>query len=398
MTQTPKRLLEILNTEMVLPQDVLDIHAIFDKNGYNLYVVGGAVRDFLMDKKPHDFDMVTDALPEKVMEMLNEFHTDLQGVHFGVVRVFTANEPEGYEIASYRKDIAKGRNTKGTDKKVEVGVHITIKDDVRRRDLTINALFYNIKTHKIIDVVGGMDDIKNNVIRAVGVPQRRFDEDRLRILRAIRFAAVTGGSIDKATSDAIMSDNRLFGISDEDDVSRERIFLEFIKIKEKARKNNDPMIVKTFIDLLIDYGIMHQIFPVLIAEKDITPTTYLTIALAQSLKSNVVDKNFKDTLIEAKIPGKFVEIISILINILNRGVDADNVYNLYREMKSKDVRQDILVEWIRVMGIYNKNVRALLVYKPTTKGGDVMKDGFTKADIGVEINRRESELFKKLVD
>jgi tRNA nucleotidyltransferase/poly(A) polymerase len=390
--------MKTLNTKIELPQDVYDFQKLFSNKGYDLFVVGGAVRDHLLGKIPHDFDLVTNATPNIVIDILKGYNTDIQGAHFGVVRVFTESEPEGHEIASYRIDKSKGRDNKSDTVKVETGSHITIEDDARRRDISINALFYNIESEQIIDVVGGMDDIKNNIIRAVGVPQRRFEEDRLRILRTIRFAAVTGGRIDKLTSNAILSDNRLFGISDEDDVSRERIFLEFIKIKDKARDNNDPMIVKTFIDLLIDYGIMHQIFPVLIAEKDITPTTYLTIALAQSLKSNVVDKAFKDTLVEAKIPGKFVEIISILINILNRGVDVDNVYNLYREMKSKDVRHDILEEWIRVMGIYNKNVRGLLKYKPTTKGGDVMKDGFTKADIGFEINRRESELFKKLVD
>lgn len=386
-----------LNIKMTLPQDVLDIHAIFNDNGYNLYVVGGAVRDHLMGKIPHDFDMVTDALPENVMEMLSDYRTDLQGAHFGVVRVFTKADPEGYEIASYRRDISNGRNTKGSDKKVEVGKHITIKDDVRRRDLSINSLFYNIKNHQIIDVVGGIDDIKNKVIRAVGNPTRRFNEDRLRILRAIRFTAVIGGSIDKRTSDAIHADNRLFGISDEDDVSRERIFLEFIKIKEKARKNNDPMIVKTFIDLLIDYGIMHQIFPVLIAEKDITPTTYLTIALAQSLKRNVINNEFKTTLVTAKIPNKFVDIISFLLRLLTTGVNESNIYAVYREFKSKEVRHDILEEWIRVMRIHDKNVIALLTYKPVTSGHDVMKDGFKGSDIGDEISKREGKLFRELV-
>ena len=103
--ETMNKVNERIEAKMDVPQDVLDFHELFDKKGYKLYVVGGAVRDFLMGKEPHDFDMVTDTTPENVMKVLKDYRTDLQGVHFGVVRVFTEDEPEGYEIASYRKDI-----------------------------------------------------------------------------------------------------------------------------------------------------------------------------------------------------------------------------------------------------------------------------------------------------
>jgi len=96
---------ERVEAKMDLPQDVLDFHKLFEKKGYKLYVVGGAVRDFLMGKIPHDFDMASNATPDIIMDILKDYRTDLQGVHFGVVRVFTKNEPAGYEIASYRKDI-----------------------------------------------------------------------------------------------------------------------------------------------------------------------------------------------------------------------------------------------------------------------------------------------------
>lgn len=391
-------LTERLNTQMDLPQDVIKFHKLFDNKGFKLFVVGGAVRDFLMGKKPHDYDMVTDALPETVMEILKGYRTDLQGVHFGIVRVFTEDEPQGYEIASYRKDISKGRDTKGTDKKVDIGRHITIKDDVKRRDLTINSLFYNIGNHEIVDIVGGMADIRNNIIRAVGDPHRRFDEDRLRIIRTIRFAAVTGGDIDDKTAKAIYDDPRLFNISNVDDVSRERIFTEFLKVKEKAKLNNDKFILKRFIDLLIQFGLMRQIFPVLVTERDIKPTIYLTIALAQSLKKNSINDAFKRTLIDAKIPGKYVEIIALLITIYKDGVSPDKVYDLYRSIKSRDLRFDILEEWINVMNIRDKNVKALLYYSPSTNGREVMNDGFKGSEIGEEIARREGEKFIHLVD
>lgn len=389
---------ERIKSKMDLPTDIIFFYQLFKKSNFKLFIVGGAVRDFIIGIKPHDFDMVTDAQPNEVIQILKDFRTDIHGAKFGVVRVYTESEPSGYEIATYRKDISKGRNTKGDDPKVEIGKHITIKDDVRRRDLTINALFYDIGTGEIVDIVGGRRDIENKIVRAVGEPSERFKEDRLRILRTIRFSAITGSKIDDKTSNAIRQDNRLFGISEEDDVSRERIFAEFLKVKEKTRSNDDPSILTRFINLLIEYDIMSQIFPVLVTEKDIVPTKYLTVALAQTLKSNVINNKFKETLKDAKIPTDYIDIISVLIKILKKGVDIDNVYLLYREMMSKGVRTDILADWIRVMRINDMNVKALLYYKPSTTGQDVMKDGFKKAEIGEEIKRRESIKFKKLVN
>ena len=389
---------ERVHAKMDLPADVVKFHKLFNKAGHKLFVVGGAVRDHLLGKKAHDFDLVTDALPDEIVDILKNFRTDVHGAKFGVVRVYTEDCSLGYEVATYRRDISKGRNNKGDDQKVEIGKHITINDDVRRRDLTINALFYDLDTHEIVDAVGGIADLNKNLIRAVGVPQKRFDEDRLRILRTLRFAAVTGGKIDKKTSDAIHKDNRLFGISEEDDVSRERIFAEFLKVKEKGRENQDPAILTRFIDLLIDYDILKQIFPVLVTTKTIRPTTYLSCALGQALKNNKPNDKFKDTLIDAKIPGKYVEMIAFLIKILRDGVKQETVYELYREMSSKDIRTDVLAEWIRVMGITDPMVSGLLTYRPSTNGRFVMKDGFKGVDIGREISRREGEIYLELVN
>ena len=395
-----EQIIERVEAKMDLPQDIIKFQKLFEKKGYKLYVVGGAVRDYLMGKKPHDFDMVTDTTPQNVMDVLKDYRTDLQGVHFGVVRVFTQAEPDGYEIASYRKDISKGRDTKGNDPKVEIGQHITIKDDVKRRDLTMNALFYNIRTGEIVDVVGGIRDIQNKVVRAVGNPQKRFNEDRLRILRALRFAAVTDSKLHPKTEKAIRKDSRLFDISDVDDVSRERIFLEFKKVKEKARANDDPKIIKRFVDDLIEYGIMEQIFPVITKHKTIRPTTYLTVAIAQVLRDNEITPEFKEILIDARIPTDFVEIISILIKIWREGgkIDPNDVYELYKEVRNKSVRRDILEDWIDVMNMNDKSLKTFLKYVPTTPGKEVMDDGFKGANIGHEIRRREAEKFKKMLN
>ena len=173
-----------INREIPLPDDVIQFAQLFSDAGKEMYVVGGAIRDFLQGNKPKDFDIVTNASPEESKNILSsKFRvSDEQGKNFAVIRVFTKDEPEGYEIASFRKDIAGGRDTKGDDQKVEIGEHITIEDDVKRRDLTINSLFYDINKKEIVDLVGGIDDIETGNIRAVGNPEERFKEDRLRIL------------------------------------------------------------------------------------------------------------------------------------------------------------------------------------------------------------------------
>ena len=181
-----KRKLRTMLTEsripfkLPLPEGILQIKDVFKKNGYKLYVVGGAVRDAILGKQPKDFDLATDAIPDKVEEILAEagFRTLPTGKAFGVINVFT--DDDEYEIATFREDQTKGR-------KPEVKLGATIESDAARRDLRINALYYDIDSNEIIDLVGGIADIKNNTIQMVGNPQERFEEDPLRILRFFRF-------------------------------------------------------------------------------------------------------------------------------------------------------------------------------------------------------------------
>ena len=203
-----------------LPEDIYQIKKEFDKAGKKLYIVGGAVRDLYQNRKPHDIDLVTDAQPDESKQILKgKFNvSDEQGKSFGVLRIFTEDEPAGYELATFRKDISKGRDTKGNDVKVEIGKHITIEDDVKRRDLTQNALFYDIDKGEIVDLVGGIEDIDRNVISAVGDASQRFIEDRLRILRTFRFASRNKSKISQSTINAIIKDKRLRNISTVDDV------------------------------------------------------------------------------------------------------------------------------------------------------------------------------------
>ena len=152
----------------VIPQSVKDLHDLFSEQGKKLYLVGGSVRDFLTGDKPKDFDLATDALPDEVLEIIGDkYKTNLQGKAFGVVVVYTKDQPEGMEIATFREDVSKGRNP-------EVKLGVTIDQDVKRRDLTYNALFYDLDKREIVDLTGGREDLEKGITRMVGNASERF--------------------------------------------------------------------------------------------------------------------------------------------------------------------------------------------------------------------------------
>lgn len=384
-----------IKTHIKIPSDILEIQKLFSKNNKKLYVVGGAVRDHLLGKKPNDFDLVTDAIPDEVISILEGYNTDLQGAHFGVVRVFTDNEPEGHEIASFRLDISKGRDNKSDSEKVEIGEHITIEDDVKRRDLTINALFYDIESNEIVDLVGGIDDLNNKIIRTVGIPCKRFNEDRLRILRCFRFASTMNFNIDINTLNAINDDNKLFGISEKDDVSKERIIAEFIKTEQKC-KNNSIGFVKYF-DYLHKYSILDQLFPNININPFKTRTNSLILMLSQLFINNNVDNLFINKLKESKLPNKMINNIIGLLSFKN-GVDENNVYELKKIQKSKHIDNELLYDWWKLCGLKFKNYNNYITFNLTVSGNDVMNDGFKGKNIANEIQKREKENYLKHIN
>jgi tRNA nucleotidyltransferase/poly(A) polymerase len=140
--------------DMPIPSDIKQIKDIFVKNGYKLYVVGGAVRDAILGKVPKDYDLATDANPDTVENMMQKagLKTLPTGKAFGVINVFT--DQGEYEVATFRTDIGSGRRPDAVS-------FTDIEGDVKRRDLTINALFYDIETGEVVDLVGGIDDLKN---------------------------------------------------------------------------------------------------------------------------------------------------------------------------------------------------------------------------------------------
>ena len=186
--------------------------------GHAAYAVGGCVRDSLLGQTPHDWDLCTSATPEQVLKLFGEAHCIPTGLQHGTVTVKHGGEL--YEITTFRTEGAysDGRHPD----------HVTfvpdVKEDLARRDFTINAMAYNAE-EGLIDPFGGQNDLAVGIVRAVGEPQRRFEEDALRILRLYRFAARFGFAIDPATGQAARALCRHL-----DCVSEERIAEELSRL------------------------------------------------------------------------------------------------------------------------------------------------------------------------
>ena len=202
--------------EMKLPENVKKIVDALIENGYEAYAVGGCVRDSLLNRTPKDWDITTSALPEQVKEIFP--HTVDTGIKHGTVTVMLNRV--GYEVTTYRID-GKYEDMRHPS---EVSFTKSLSEDLLRRDFTINAMAYNEKDG-LVDLFGGQEDLKNGIIRCVGDPGARFDEDALRILRAFRFSAQLGFTVEKDTKNAAAA-----RVQNLQKVSAERIRDELCKL------------------------------------------------------------------------------------------------------------------------------------------------------------------------
>jgi len=159
--------------------------------GYQAYLVGGGVRDILLGLKPKDFDIATDAHPEQVRELFRNCR--LIGRRFRLAHVHFGREI--IEVSTFRashNDAVDGEGHEEDGRIIRDNVYGTLDEDVWRRDFTVNALYYNIEDYSIVDYVGGLEDIQNKQLRLIGIPEDRYREDPVRMLRAVRFAIKLG--------------------------------------------------------------------------------------------------------------------------------------------------------------------------------------------------------------
>lgn len=201
-----------------MPKNVDTAINLLQSAGFEAYAVGGCVRDSLLGKTPNDWDITTSAKPEDMNSVFADFHCIDTGIKHGTVTVVIDGEP--LEITTFRLDgeYEDNRHPKSVTFTSDLGA------DLGRRDFTVNAMAYN-KMTGTVDLFGGQNDLKNGIIRCVGDPDRRFNEDALRILRALRFASALDFEIEEKTAQSLLKNCALLG-----NISEERIAKELLKL------------------------------------------------------------------------------------------------------------------------------------------------------------------------
>jgi tRNA nucleotidyltransferase/poly(A) polymerase len=371
----------------IIPQSVKDLHKLFKASGKKLYLVGGAVRDFLTGDKPKDFDLATDALPDEVLGIIDDkYRTNLQGKAFGVVVVFTKDQPEGMEIATFREDTSKGRNP-------EVKLGVTIEQDVKRRDISFNGLFFDLDTNEIVDLVGGQQDLKDGVTRMIGDPTERFEEDSLRILRAFRFASRYGHPLHKDTESAIAKRNQLENIDPESGemkrISQERVWEEMKKAWKQAKDYNNYLAFFTKFDM---WG---QVFPgVEINTNQVDSKDFVVVFT--NLFKNAKSEGLETKMVQQfRIEQENAKKIVFLLDLSKMNVE--DVLDIFRKRQQCAITDATILEWLRVSDNQNDMLVKFIDYKPTTSSQELMSQGFKGKELGEEIKRLEIDKFKQML-
>lgn len=393
--------------DIEVPMDLYVLSTRFKDGGHDLYLVGGAVRDALLNKQPKDFDLATDANPDRVIEIISTFaHATIiaVGKAFGVIKAIFRSGFE-CEIATFRQDIGSGRRPESV-------IFSTIEEDVKRRDLTINALFWDIHSGEVVDLVGGINDIEDGIIRAVDDPNERFQEDKLRILRAVRFAAQLPGELHSETCKAIRKHPYLDG------VSAERIRDEFLKGIKNAHS------VTHFLNLVDRFNLWEEVLPGLSVVNDMVreirnPVILLALLLfgnpirarqrgAPETTLHLSERRNNDDVLnrhsveyvlnKLKYTSNEVEQIVFLLSFV--WFDIDSACKLHKSWVKSKLNQRDVERFADLHGLTTKDdksfVEAFFKYKPSINAQDLMNEGFTGKQLGVELERRESLLFSEL--
>ncbi|OGG15394.1 hypothetical protein A3D77_07695 [Candidatus Gottesmanbacteria bacterium RIFCSPHIGHO2_02_FULL_39_11] len=226
-----------------LPQSVQDLIKQFRHSRFEIYAVGGAVRNMLLGKLSNDWDFTTNAKPEEIQKLFPDSFYDNSFGTVGIpIKDNDGNTESVYEVTTFRSD----RNYSDSRHPDSVAWGSSLQEDLLRRDFTINAIVYDGKS--IIDPLNGQEDLKNKLVKAVGDPQKRFQEDALRMMRAVRIATELGFAIDESTFDAIKKNAPLLS-----KISGERIRDELIKILSSDYPSDGIMVLKnsTLLDSII---------------------------------------------------------------------------------------------------------------------------------------------------
>jgi poly(A) polymerase len=220
--------------------------------GYAAYWAGGCVRDQLLGRLPADYDVATDATPSEIRRLFGRRRTFAVGAAFGVINVLGPREAGQIEVATFRRD-----DSYSDGRRPDSVTFCSAQEDASRRDFTINGLFYDPLADEVIDYVGGRDDLASCVIRAIGNPDERFTEDKLRLLRAVRFASTFDFAVEEKTLEAVCRMADQISV-----VSSERIAEEMRRLLVDANRVRG-------IQLLVETGLADAILPEIVPSDDV---------------------------------------------------------------------------------------------------------------------------------
>lgn len=354
-----------------IPQKIEYILEKLENNGFEAYLVGGTVRDFLLNYTPKDFDVTTSALPQEVQTIFEK--TVPTGIKHGTVTVIHEGLP--VEVTTFRtegKYIAHRRPE-------EVTFVTNLSEDLSRRDFTINAMAYN-KTHSLVDLFGGKSDLENKLLRAVGDPKARFSEDALRILRLFRFASVLSFSCEEKTEKAALSLAETL-----ESISGERISAELkkavtgenFKIFEKLIASGGLKSVK--IEKIPDFSLISSLFE----RPDLAYFAFIFSSSSDYSKtlellkeSNQIKKHFSalSSLVSSELPQTKPQIKKSLCDC---GIEYFKDYLLIKRKMGADtlLSENLLAE-------ISKKREPYLIEHLNLKGDELLNLGFSGKEVG----------------
>ena len=357
-----KNIFNCYNTFMQLSSEVKFVLNRLNEAGYEAYLVGGSVRDFLLNKHNKDIDITTNAIPEEVKRIFVDFPVIDTGIKHGTVTILYKNLP--IEITTYRIDgeYQDSRHPK------EVKFTSSLKEDLSRRDFTINAMAYN---NELIDYYGGRDDLKNKMLRAVGNPNKRFEEDALRILRGLRFASNLGFSIEEKTILA-MRENKLLLKN----ISSERIQNEL----------NAILLGDYVKDVMLDY---YDIFEVILPE--ITPC----VCFDQHNSHHIYDVYAHIIVaVSSAVKDKVVRL-ALLFHDLGKpesfSLDENKNGHFYRHAEKSEIIARNILNRLKYDNESKRQILTLIRYHDAILQDDVKQ-------VKRWLNRLGEDMFRKLIE
>lgn len=387
----------IINRTMPLPSSVEYVLSKLKENGYQAYVVGGAVRDFLMGKTPHDYDLTSDALPSQISDVFKDFYQEHSGEKHGTIRVIIDHKP--IEITTFRCD--EGYTDYRRPDNVEFVKDVYI--DSKRRDFSINAFYYS-EGH-IYDFHEGLEDLNNKVIKTIGNPSTRFHEDALRILRAIRFSAKLGYEIESKTKTALLDCKEELNL-----IAKERILIE---LKEISSTSNFFKDVKEY------FPIFKLIIPCLdkignsiddIYNFDTKSYGDYIASLSALFSLREINNDFMPWRLFIKMDNESINAIKTLIKLkdinFNNSFDDDYINGLILLSKPVDINvfKNYLINLYNLKRFKNDDIDSILNRVDILSEGntpyslkDLEIDGNDLLKLGIEKNQYFKEILNEVL-